>query len=261
MSNILNIGMFVRYMLSISLATLITGAPAFGEDFQKSVPINLLLNNKYSLSATLHEAREIEADGAPAQIRSARLFILDEAGKNRVYQGVYAAGEGDLGDCVINPAKPTAIIEFDFNSERIVSAEVAIATIDSFGDFSGFQSLVLEGQLGEPLRGNFASGIHVPSGFRVRGGVYITVIGLITSDGEIWEGNPVSILQPHDGVIPSRGIISGTSMWKPRFCKYTIEGENDKKLSTEHSGDLLIELDRLVAKFGAQNVREAMENY
>jgi hypothetical protein len=259
--NRLNIGAFVKYMLSISVTTVISAAPVFSEDFQNAVPVNLLLNNEYSLSATLHEVRPIQATGSPAQIRNARVFMLDEAGVNRVYREVQIAGERDLTDCVYHPSTPSAIIEFDFDSEGILSAEVVVATIDSFGDFGNFQKFVVEGQSGAPLLGSFAWGMDVPSGFKVRGGVYVTVTSVITSDGEIWEGNPIDILQPSDGRIPGSGIISGNPYGKPSICEYAIADESDQQESAEHNGDLLIELDRLVARFGAQNVRDALKSY
>lgn len=261
MKSVLSIGGFMKFMLSVSAATLTTVTPVFGEEFQSAVPVDLLLNSEYRLSATLHEVRTIEAIGAPAQIHSARVFMLDEAGASRVYKEVQVAGDRDLTDCIYYPSKPSAIIEFDFNSERVLSAEVVVATIDSFGEFGSFQTLVVEGQLGEPLLGNFAWGIGVPRGFRVKGGVYVAVTSIITSDGVVWEGNIIDILKPHNGVIPSRGVSSGNPFSKPRFCGYAIAGESDQQLSPEYSSDLLIELDRLVARFGAQNVRNALESY
>ncbi|NEK60694.1 hypothetical protein GCU56_22820 [Geodermatophilus sabuli] len=261
MKNGLKVGGLMKYILPISVATLITSGPVLGEDFNNSVPVNLLLNNEYNLSATLHEVRAVEAIGAPAQIHSARVFMLDEAGMNRVYGEVQVAGDRELTDCVYHPSTPSAIIEFDFDSESILSAEVVVATIDSFGGFGSFQRLVVEGQLGAPLLGTFSWGIGVPRGFRVRGGVYITVTSIITSDGEIWEGNPINILRPNNEVIPDRGVISGNPYSKPRFCDYTIAGENDQQLSSEYSGDIFIELDRLVDRFGAQNLRDALERY
>lgn len=261
MKNGLKFRKFVKYMLSISAATLITSSSLLADDFQNAVPVSLLLNNEYNLSATMHEVRVIEAIGAPAQIHSARVLMLDEAAINRVYREVQVAGDRELTDCVYHPSTPSAIIEFDFDSESILSAEVVVATIDSFGGFGQFQRFVVEGQLGAPLLGNFAWGIGVPRGFRVRGGVYIAVTSIIASDGEIWEGNPINILRPHDGVIPDRGVISGNPYSKPRFCRYTIAGENDQQPSPEHSGDLFYELDRLADRFGAQELRDALERY
>lgn len=261
MKNRLNVGTFLKYMLFISVTTVISAAPVFSEDFQNAVPVNLLLNNKYSLSATLHEVRPIQASGSPAQILSARVFMLDEAGTSRVYQEVRIAGEPELRDCVYHPSRPSAIIDFDFDSEGILAAEVVVATIDSFGKFGEFQKFSIEGPSGAPLVGSFAWGISVPQAFTVRGGVYVTVTSIITSGGEIWQGNPIDILQPSDGRIPSRGTIPSNPYGKPSICEYAIVDESDQQGSAEYNGDLLIELDRLVARFGAQNVRDALERY